>query len=88
MATLNISQPDAMRDYVEQQAAQGSYSASEYVRHLIRQDQHRQRDEGRALLKEFLALSAQQIEEGDLADVTVEGLLAKGRAKRRGQAAE
>jgi antitoxin ParD1/3/4 len=88
LAVLSISLPDAMRDYVEQQAAQGSYSASEYVRHLIRQDQHRQRDEERALLKEFLALSAQQIDEGDLADVTVEGLLAKGRAKRRGQASE
>lgn len=88
MATLNISLPDAMRDHVERQAAQGNYSASEYIRHLIRQNQQRQRDEERALLKEYLALSAQQIDEDDLAEVTVEGLLATGRAKRRGRAAE
>lgn len=88
MATLNISLPDAMREYVERQAEQGNYSTSEYVRHLIREDQQRRRDEEREVLKEYLALSARQLDDGDLADVTVEGLLAKGRVKRRGQAAE
>ena len=40
MTTLNISLPDGMRAYVEEQAAAGGYSTvSEYVRALIREDQ-------------------------------------------------
>ena len=40
MATMNISLPDAMKQWVEQQAHSGRYSnASDYVRDLIRQDQ-------------------------------------------------
>jgi antitoxin ParD1/3/4 len=42
MATLNISLLEPMRAYVDQQVAQGGYStASEYVRHLVREDQRR-----------------------------------------------
>jgi antitoxin ParD1/3/4 len=58
MATMNISLPDAMKDWVEQQAATGRYSnSSDVVRDLIRREQVRaekianmQRlvDEGRA----------------------------------------
>ena len=37
MTTLNISLPDTMKDFVERQAQQGSYSSSsEYVRALVR----------------------------------------------------
>ena len=40
MATMNVSLPDAMKDWVEQQAWSGRYSnASDYVRDLIRKDQ-------------------------------------------------
>jgi antitoxin ParD1/3/4 len=43
MATMNISLPDAMKDWVEQRAETGSYSnSSDYVRDLIRRDQQRQ----------------------------------------------
>ena len=39
MATMNISLPDAMKAWVEEQAKTGRYSnASDYVRDLIRQD--------------------------------------------------
>lgn len=42
MATMNISLPEAMKNWVEQQAKDGSYSnASDYVRGLIRRDQAR-----------------------------------------------
>ena len=42
MATLNISLPEPMRAYVDQQVAQGGYStASEYIRQLVREDQKR-----------------------------------------------
>ncbi|MEO3388858.1 type II toxin-antitoxin system ParD family antitoxin [Mesorhizobium sp. CAU 1741] len=43
MATMNVSLPDPMKIWVENQAASGRYSnASDYVRELIRKDQERQ----------------------------------------------
>ena len=42
MATMNVSLPDPMKDWVEAQAATGRYAnASDYVRDLIRRDQER-----------------------------------------------
>lgn len=42
MATMNVSLPDAMKDWVEIQAQSGRYgNASDYVRDLIRHDQER-----------------------------------------------
>ena len=42
MATMNLSLPDAMKDWVEAQAQTGRFSnASDYVRELIRLDQER-----------------------------------------------
>lgn len=42
MATMNVSLPDAMKEWVETQAQTGRYSnASDYVRDLIRRDQER-----------------------------------------------
>jgi len=42
MATMNVSLPDAMKAWVEDQAESGRYSnASDYVRDLIRRDQER-----------------------------------------------
>ena len=40
MATMNVSLPDPLKDWVEQQVDSGQYSnASDYVRDLIRRDQ-------------------------------------------------
>ena len=42
MTTMNVSIPDNMKLWVEQQASSGRYAnASDYVRHLIRCDQER-----------------------------------------------
>ncbi len=42
MATMNVSLPDPMKEWVEAQAESGRYSnASDYVRDLIRHDQER-----------------------------------------------
>ena len=42
MTTLNISLPESMREFIDQQIDQCGYStASEYIRHLIRQDQEK-----------------------------------------------
>ena len=40
MATMNVSLPDPLRDWVETQVQSGRYAnASDYVRDLIRRDQ-------------------------------------------------
>ncbi len=40
MATMNVSLPGPMKDWVEEQARSGRYSnVSDYVRDLIRRDQ-------------------------------------------------
>ena len=42
MASMNISLPSPMRDWIEQQMKSGRYdNASEYMRDLIRHDQDR-----------------------------------------------
>jgi len=42
MQTMNISLPDPMKEYVEEQVTAGDYSsASEYMRELVRADQKR-----------------------------------------------
>ncbi|WP_439495429.1 type II toxin-antitoxin system ParD family antitoxin [Bosea sp. (in: a-proteobacteria)] len=43
MATMNVSLPGPMKDWVEEQTKGGRYgNASDYVRDLIRRDQDRQ----------------------------------------------
>lgn len=42
MATMNVSLPDQMREWVDEQTRSGRYgNASDYVRDLIRHDQER-----------------------------------------------
>lgn len=54
MSTMNISLPDSLKSFVDEQVAQGGYgTSSEYVRELIRKDQDRVRL--RALLLEGAA---------------------------------
>lgn len=44
MSTVNVSLPDALEVFVDEQVAERGYaSSSEYVRELIRVDQERQR---------------------------------------------
>ena len=56
MSTLNISLPEAMKRFVEEQVRRGQYaSASDYIRALVRDDQKRQaQDELEAKLLEAL----------------------------------
>ena len=47
MSTMNISLPDTLRSFVDEQVSQRGYgSSSEYVRELIRNDQDRLRLRG------------------------------------------
>jgi antitoxin ParD1/3/4 len=67
MQTMNISLPDPMKQYVEEQVNAGGYSsASEYVRELVRADQKRHAKEQ----LEQILLAA--INSGDPVDVTPE----------------
>jgi antitoxin ParD1/3/4 len=64
MATMNVSLPDQMKDWVEAQAKTGRYSnASDYVRDLIRRDQERQK-----AIAEIQALITEGIESGPAED--------------------
>jgi antitoxin ParD1/3/4 len=46
MQTMNVSLPDTMKRYVDEQVHSGDYSsASEYVRDLVRADQKRRAQE-------------------------------------------
>ncbi len=50
MATMNISLPDTLKDFVEEQVADKGYgTSSEYVRELIRRDLHKQQLRGLVL---------------------------------------
>ncbi len=67
MQSMNISLPDSMKQYVDEQVNTGSYSsASEYVRELVRADQKR-RDKER--LEKILLDS---LNSGDAIEVTPE----------------
>lgn len=52
MATMNISLPDPMREWVEHRVRDGQYAnVSDYVRDLIRHDHERQQNLERALIE-------------------------------------
>jgi len=47
MSTMNISLPDALKSFVDEQVAKRGYAtSSEYIRELIRADQDRERLRG------------------------------------------
>ncbi len=51
MGTMNISLPDSLREFVDQQVQRAGYgTSSEYVRDLIRRDQERERLRGLLLM--------------------------------------
>ena len=55
MATMNVSLPDPMKEWVESQIEGGHYSnVSDYIRDLIRRDQEYQ-DKREALIKALIA---------------------------------
>jgi antitoxin ParD1/3/4 len=74
MASMNISLPDPLRDYVQDRIDSGQYaSASDYVRDLIRRDQGRIKDEQRWLrdLDVSIAESLAEMRAGDGVDLDV-----------------
>ena len=63
MATMNVSLPDKMKQWVEDQVATGRYgNASDYVRDLVRRDQERAeaREKLQQMVDEALASGVNQ----------------------------
>lgn len=65
MTTLNISLPDDLQAFIEGQIATGNYgTASEYISHLIRQEQER------AAGKQLETLLIEGLDSGDPIEAT------------------
>ncbi len=65
MQTMNISLPDPMKQYVEEQVTAGDYSsASEYMRELVRADQKRNAKEQleQTLLESLIEGDAEEVD--------------------------
>jgi putative addiction module antidote protein, CC2985 family len=78
MATMNVSLPDPMKDWVEAQAKSGRYSnASDYVRDLIRRDQERA-----GKLAELQKLLTDGLESG-VSDRTIDEVLKAAREQAK-----
>ena len=76
MATMNVSLPDAMKAWVEEQVQTGRYgNSSDYVRDLVRRDQERS-----AKKAEFARLVQEGIDSG-ISPMTPEEVFANARRK-------
>ena len=65
MQTMNISLPDQLKDFVDEQVGSGGYSSvSEYVRDLIRNDEKRKAQE------KLEALLMEGIQSGEATEMT------------------
>ncbi len=65
MQTMNISLPDPLKDFIENQVASGRYSSvSEYVRELVRKDEKRKAQE------KLEALLLEGLQSGDSTEMT------------------
>lgn len=78
MATMNVSLPAAMKDWVEGRTGTGRYSnSSDYVRDLIRRDQERE-----AKIKAMQKLIDEAIEGGE-SERSLEEILEDARRQAR-----
>ena len=86
MSTMNISLPQPMRDWVEEQVRLGSFgNASEYIRSLIRQDQKQRAQEEleEKLLQGLNSGPATRWTKKDVEDIKAKLLSRHGRSTKR-----
>jgi antitoxin ParD1/3/4 len=80
MATMTVSLPDPMKDWIEAQIRSGAYAtSSDYVRDLIRRDREQ---------KDRLSALRNLIDEAEASGISprdVEEIFAKARATARGR---
>jgi antitoxin ParD1/3/4 len=90
MQTMNISLPEPLKEFIDQQISTGRYgSVSEYVRELVRQDEKRRAQERlEALLLEGIQSGAPaEMTRQDWDDIRREALVrikARKEGKKRG----
>ena len=83
MATMNVSLPDPMKDWVESQTRTGRYSnARDYVRDLIRRDQERA-----AKMAELQRLINEGLESG-ISDKSMDDIEAEARRETGSSSSE
>jgi len=81
MTSLNISLPEALKNYVEGQVASGDWGTpSEFIRELIRQDKERRLGN---LEQELIAAARGATVELSVADIRKKGLLTVLRERTR-----
>jgi antitoxin ParD1/3/4 len=81
MTTMNISLPDSLKEFVDEQVNQCGYgTSSEYVRELIRKDQDRLR------LRGLLLAGVESPQTKPVTDAYFDGLRRKVKAAKRGPA--
>jgi len=81
MTSLNISLPEALKDYVEGQVASGDWGTpSEYIRELIRQDKERRLS---ALERDLIAAVKGPKIELSVSEIRKKGLIAALRERSR-----
>ena len=81
MSTMNISLPDSLKDFVDEQVNQGGYgTSSEYVRELIRKDQDRLK------LRGLLLAGARSAQTKPVDGAYFDTLRRKAKAAKRGAA--
>lgn len=77
MATMTVSLPDAMKEWIEAETAKGDYaSTSDFMRDLVRRE--RERREPRMTLEELRQKLAESRASGD-SDLSFDELIAEGR---------
>lgn len=77
MATMTVSLPDAMKEWIESETAKGDYaSTSDFMRDLVRRE--RERREPRMTLEELRKKLAESRASG-VSDKTFEEIIADGR---------
>lgn len=76
MQTMNISLPEPLKEFVDDQVGSGRYSSEqEYVRELIRQDQVRWAEERvEALIQEGLATESKPLTADTWARIRADGM--------------
>lgn len=81
MSTMNISLPDSLKDFVDEQVNQGGYgTSSEHVREPIRKGQDRLR------LRRLLLAGAASARTKPVDDTYFDSLRRKAKAAKRGAA--
>jgi antitoxin ParD1/3/4 len=74
MATMTVSLPDPMKDWIEEQVKRGDYaSTSDYVRDAVRRDRDRREPDRKLTLDELRDMMS-EAEAGGVSDKSLEDI--------------